>query len=216
MSLYPGKADLKLGPRTGVRSLVAFRVFLFIDRSAGYPWPEREGSLNRMEMDEAFERLIKLAQETGVTLGTAESVTGGRLAYLLTRQPGSGDTFAGAVVAYQTKVKQALLGVPEGPVVSHSAAQTMASAARRLLDCDLVVSITGVAGPDRQDGQPVGCVFIGAAFGEEPATSSAHFFEGTPDAIRQSAAVTAATISLETLRRVRSETSNPKAHRTQI
>jgi len=156
-----------------------------------------------MNMDEAFEKLIELAQEMGVTLGTAESVTGGRLAYLLTRQPGSGDAFAGAVVAYQTKVKQDLLDVTEGPVVSHRAAQAMASGARRLLDCDLVVSITGVAGPDPQDGQPVGCVFIGAAFREEPATSSEHYFEGTPDAIRQAAAVSAANIGHETLSRAR-------------
>jgi PncC family amidohydrolase len=156
-----------------------------------------------MNMDEAFEKLIELAQETGVTLGTAESVTGGRLAYLLTRQPGSGDTFAGAVVAYQTKVKQHLLDVPEGPVVSHQAAQVMASGARRLLDCDLVVSITGVAGPDPQDGKPVGCVFIGAAFRDEPATSSEHLFEGTPDAIRHSAAVTAAKIGHERLSWIR-------------
>ena len=155
-----------------------------------------------MDMDEAFERLIELAKETGVTLGTAESVTGGRLAFLLSRQPGSGDTFAGAVVAYHTKVKQDLLEVPEGPVVSHRAAQAMASGARRLLDCDLVVSITGVAGPDPQDGQPVGCVFIGAAFREEPATSSEHFFEGDPDAVRHSAAVMAANIGHVTLSRV--------------
>ena len=154
-----------------------------------------------MDMDGAFERLIELAQKTGVTLGTAESVTGGRLAYLLTRQEGSGETFSGAVVAYQTKVKQDLLGVAEGPVVSHRAAQAMASGALRLLGCDLVLSITGVAGPDPQDGQPVGCVFIGAAFRKEPATSSEHFFEGTPDAIRQSAATTAANIGHETLSR---------------
>ena len=79
-----------------------------------------------MDVDEAFERLIELAQETRVTLGTAESVTGGRLANLLTRQPGSGDTFAGAVVAYQPRSSKTCW-VPEGPVVSHRAAQAMAS-----------------------------------------------------------------------------------------
>ena len=156
-----------------------------------------------MDIDDAFERLIELAQETGVTIGSAESVTGGRLAYLLSCQPGSGDAFAGSVVAYQTKVKLDLLGVPDGPVVSHQAAKAMATGARRLLDCDLVVSITGVAGPDPQDGQPVGCVFIGAVFRDEPATSSEHFFEGSPDVIRHSAAVAAATIGHETLSRVR-------------
>ena len=163
----------------------------------------KEGSLDAMDTDEAFERLVELAQETGVTLGTAESMTGGRLAHLLSRQEGSGDALAGAIVAYQTRVKQDLLGVPEGPVVSDRAAEAMASGARRLLGCDLVVSITGVAGPDRQDGQPVGCVFIGAVFREEPASSSEHFFEGSPDDIRQSAAVAAATVGHELLSHVR-------------
>jgi PncC family amidohydrolase len=151
------------------------------------------------ETDNVFQRLIDLAQETGVMLGTAESVTGGQLAHLIARQPGAGDVLAGAVVAYQTTVKQDLLNVPTGPVVSHQAAQAMAQGARRLLGCDLVVSITGVAGPDPQDGQPVGCVYIGAVLRDEAATSRRYMFEGDPDAIRQQATMAAGRIALEKL-----------------
>ena len=150
-----------------------------------------------MESDAVFEKLVEAAQGAGVKLGTAESVTGGHLAYLITGEPGAGDVFAGAIVAYETGVKRSLLDVPEGPVVSHQAARAMAAGARRLLHCDLVVSITGVAGPERQDGQPVGCVFIGLAFRDEPATSGQHFFNGDPDQIRKSAATTAARVALD-------------------
>ena len=157
--------------------------------------------------NDVFEKLIRLAQEAGVVVGTAESVTGGQLAYLITRQPGAGDVFAGGVVAYQTNVKQTMLEVPEGPVVSQVAAETMAIGAQRLLGCDLVVSITGVAGPEPQDGQPVGCVFIGEVFREEPATSSRYLFDGRPDAIRHSATIAAARTVLEKLSRI---TASPK------
>ena len=152
-----------------------------------------------MERDAVFEELVEAAQASEVSLGTAESVTGGQLAYLMTGEPGVGDVFRGAIVAYQTSVKRDLLEVPEGPVVSHEAARAMAEGARRLLGCDLAVSITGVAGPERQDGQPVGCVFIGLAFRDEPATSGQHFFEGEPDQIRKSAASTAARVALDRL-----------------
>jgi PncC family amidohydrolase len=147
--------------------------------------------------NEVFERLVSLAQERGVVVGTVESVTGGQLSYLITRQPGAGEVFAGGLVTYQTQVKQHLLDVPEGPVVSHRAAEAMAVGARRLLGCDLVVSITGVAGPDPQDGQPVGSVFIGNVFGSEPATSARYDFAGDPDVIRHLATMAAARVLLD-------------------
>jgi PncC family amidohydrolase len=149
--------------------------------------------------NEVIGRVVTLARERGVVMGAAESVTGGQLSYLITRQPGAGEVFAGGLVTYQTEVKQHLLGVPEGPVVSHSAAEAMAVGARRLLVCDLVVSITGVAGPDRQDGQPVGSVFIGSVFGHEPVTSARYDFAGDPDLIRHLATMAAARVVLERL-----------------
>ena len=147
--------------------------------------------------DDLFKRLVTMAQERGVVIGAAESVTGGQFSYLITRQPGAGDVFAGGLVTYQTVVKQRLLDVPEGPVVSHRAAEAMAVGARRLLDCDLVVAITGVAGPDSQDGQPVGRVFIGNVFANEPVTSARYDFHGDPDVIRHQATMAAARVALD-------------------
>ena len=69
--------------------------------------------------------------------------------------------FRGAIVSYATEVKQTLLGVGEGPVVSEAAARQMAHGVRERLGADIGLSLTGVAGPDEQDGQPVGTLFMG-------------------------------------------------------
>ena len=104
----------------------------------------------------------------GATVATAESVTGGRLAALLTEIPGASATYAGGVVAYTTAVKRAVLGVAEsvvrGPgVVSAECAEEMARGVREVTGTTYAVSTTGVAGPDRQEGKPPGTVFVGLA-----------------------------------------------------
>ena len=71
------------------------------------------------------------------------------------------------MVSYANEVKFDVLGVPEGPVVSAEAAEAMAAGARRVLGADVAVSITGVAGPHEQDGQPVGTVYVGLAIGDQ-------------------------------------------------
>jgi PncC family amidohydrolase len=102
------------------------------------------------------------------SIATAESLTGGALAEMLSAAPGSSDFFMGGVVAYATAVKLSVLGVPErivqehGVVSSQCAAQ-MALAVRALLGADVGVSTTGVAGPTTQEGKPVGLVFVGVA-----------------------------------------------------
>jgi nicotinamide-nucleotide amidase len=102
----------------------------------------------------------------GWTLGLAESVTGGLMASRLTDVAGVSDVFRGSVVSYASEVKFDLLDVPEGPVVSAECAMAMAGGARLLLDSDVGLAVTGVAGPAEQDGQPVGTVFVGLALGE--------------------------------------------------
>ncbi len=102
-----------------------------------------------------------LLVERGWTMGLAESVTGGLVASRCVAVPGASTWFRGAVVSYATEVKQTVLGVPEGPVVSAAAALAMARGARSVLGADVGVAITGVAGPTEQDGQPVGTVFVG-------------------------------------------------------
>ena len=112
--------------------------------------------------DDTMESVVlDLCRARGLTLATAESVTGGLVGARLTAIPGASTVFRGAIVSYATEVKQTLLGVGEGPVVSEAAARQMAHGARDRLGADVAVALTGVAGPDEQDGQPVGTLFVG-------------------------------------------------------
>ena len=106
--------------------------------------------------------------ERGLTVATAESLTGGSVAAVVSDAPGSSATYLGGVVSYATEVKQQLLGVSQATVdregvVSAACAAEMAGGVRELLGADLGVSTTGVAGPDAQEGKPVGLVYVGVA-----------------------------------------------------
>jgi nicotinamide-nucleotide amidase len=105
--------------------------------------------------------VLDLCRQRGLTLAVAESVTGGLVGGRLTDIPGASDVFVGGVVSYATSVKQQLLGVSDGPVVSESAAREMAAGVRERLGADIGLALTGVAGPDEQDGQRVGTLFVG-------------------------------------------------------
>jgi nicotinamide-nucleotide amidase len=118
--------------------------------------------------DESMETVVlRLLRERGLTLATAESVTGGLIASRLTDIPGASDVFRGAVVSYASEVKYDVLGVPEGPVVSGEAAEAMAIGACRVLGSDVAIAVTGVAGPEEQEGMPVGTVFLAIAEGDD-------------------------------------------------
>ena len=97
----------------------------------------------------------------GLTLATAESMTGGLIATRLTEVPGSSRAFLGSVVSYADSVKQEILNVPEGPVISEQAVLSMAIGVCEALGADVSVAVTGVAGPDSQEGQEPGVVWIG-------------------------------------------------------
>ena len=99
------------------------------------------------------------------TLAVAESITGGLIASRLVNVAGASTWFRGGVVSYATEVKHQVLHVPEGPVVSEAAARALASGVRALLGADIGLAVTGVAGPDEQEGQPVGTVFVGLDLG---------------------------------------------------
>lgn len=104
----------------------------------------------------------------GLTLAVAESLTGGLAASRLVAVPGASEWFRGGVVAYDSSVKRSLLGVPaDVPVVSAESALAMARGVRSLFGSSVGFSTTGVAGPTEQDGQPVGTVFVGLAFGDD-------------------------------------------------
>ena len=111
--------------------------------------------------------VLQLLRERGLSLGLAESVTGGLVAGRLTNVPGASDVFRGSIVSYASAVKFDLLGVPNGPVVTEAAAAAMARGVQRVLHCDVGLALTGVAGPDEQDGMPVGMLCVGIAIGAE-------------------------------------------------
>jgi nicotinamide-nucleotide amidase len=112
--------------------------------------------------------VLDLCRERGLTLGTAESCTGGLLAGRLTDVPGSSDVFRGAIVAYADDVKAEQLGVPEDVLAAHGAvsaetAAAMAHGARARLGVDVAVAVTGVAGPGGGTVEkPVGLVYLHA------------------------------------------------------
>ncbi len=137
----------------------------------------------------------------GKTLVTAESLTGGGIGAALTAVPGSSEIYKGGVISYTNWVKHNVLGVSWemlekfGPV-SGSTASAMAEGVRKLLQADIAVSVTGLAGPGGDDfGNPVGTVFIGyqdAGFSEVQACH----FSGTREEIRNQTIQTALEIIL--------------------
>lgn len=109
--------------------------------------------------------VLDLLRERGLTLGLAESLTGGLMGSRIVDVPGSSDVFRGSIVSYASDVKYSVLGVPEGPVVTAEAAEVMAAGARRVLEADVAVAVTGVAGPEPQEGVEPGVVFVGLDLG---------------------------------------------------
>lgn len=124
-------------------------------------------SISRVEETQLAQLLDGLAG-AGESLATAESLTGGGLAALVTQVPGASRVFLGGVVSYATEVKTRVLGVPPEVVSAHgvvsaACAEAMARGARRLLGSTWAMATTGVAGPDEQEGRPVGTVFVAVA-----------------------------------------------------
>ncbi|NBE53142.1 CinA family protein [Streptomyces boluensis] len=115
----------------------------------------------------AAEVLGLLAGE-GRTLAVAESLTGGLVAAELTSVPGASAVFRGSVTAYATDLKERVLGVDgtllaERGAVDPDVARAMAEGVRRAFDADWGIATTGVAGPEPQDGKPVGTVYVAVA-----------------------------------------------------
>ncbi len=151
--------------------------------------------------DEAIEHAVAaILTTTGATLGLAESLTGGLAASRLVNVPGASGWFRGSVVSYASEVKFEVLGVPHGPVVSEPAARAMADGARRVLGADIGLSITGVAGPDRQDGEPPGTVFVGLARPGRDTEAFGFNVPGDRDRVRQYATIAALDLLRRTLR----------------
>ncbi|MFM1919570.1 MAG: hypothetical protein RLZZ303_1204 [Candidatus Hydrogenedentota bacterium] len=134
--------------------------------------------------------IIERFRARGLSLGTAESCTGGLLAAALTDVPGASEVFRGGIVAYHNDVKQALLRVDPEILATHGAvsretAEAMASCALKVLEVDVAVAITGVAGPGGGSPEkPVGLVYIAVA-GPESTFVTRNVFEGDRDSVRR-------------------------------
>lgn len=124
-----------------------------------------EGASGAEDRVRAARALLQSAEERGMTLAIAESLTGGQVASSLVEVPGASRVLVGAVVAYATRIKAQVLRVDAahleltGPVDRDVALQ-MAYGVRRLLGADLGLATTGVAGPGPDDGHPAGTVHI--------------------------------------------------------
>src|SRR5580698_4480993 len=135
--------------------------------------------------------------DRGLTFGVAESLTGGLIASRLVNVAGASSWFRGGVVAYDSQVKFDVLGVPTGPVVTESAAAAMAEGAARVTGADVGLGITGVAGPDDQEGVAPGTVFVGLHLPGQPAQTRELRVPGDRERVRQYGAISA----LDLLRR---------------
>ncbi|WP_042394034.1 CinA family protein [Streptacidiphilus carbonis] len=116
----------------------------------------------------AAEEVLAALVAAGATVAVAESLTGGLLAAELVAVPGASRAFRGSVTAYATELKGSVLGVDPDLLAAKGAvdpavAEQMAEGVRRLMGADYGVATTGVAGPDPQDGQPVGTVHLAVA-----------------------------------------------------
>jgi len=111
--------------------------------------------------DQTMESVVlDLCIEQGLTIGTAESLTGGLIAQRLTSTPGASGAFRGGAITYATETKSTMLGAPEGPSVSEEMVEAMALGVCERLGADVSVATTGVAGPDSWEGLPPGTVWV--------------------------------------------------------
>jgi nicotinamide-nucleotide amidase len=127
----------------------------------------RSGQQEENTRDRLAREVSELARRHGVTIAVAESLTGGMVASALAASEAASEWFRGSLVAYSSEVKHEVLDVPDGPVVSAEAATAMARGVRRLLGADVAVAVTGAGGPDPQDGQDPGTVYVGVDDGAD-------------------------------------------------
>jgi nicotinamide-nucleotide amidase len=139
---------------------------------------------NQVAAAAAVHRLVERRE----TVATAESLTGGSVAATLVEIPGVSSVYRGGLVVYATDLKHLLAGVPEdlladrGPV-DPDVALALAAGVRERCVADWGLATTGVAGPERQDGKPVGMVYVAVA-GPSGATVRELKLDGNREVIR--------------------------------
>jgi nicotinamide-nucleotide amidase len=126
--------------------------------------------------DDTMESVVlDLLKKQSLTLGLAESVTGGMIASRICDMPGASAVLRGAIVSYASEVKFDVLGVPEGPVVNEPTVRAMVEGVCRVLKADVGIAVTGVAGPGPQDGEEPGVVWMATSVDGEVHATRAKF-----------------------------------------
>lgn len=151
-------------------------------------------------MSDMNEQLADLLQQRGWRLATAESVTAGNVVELAAQAPQASSWLLGGLVPTPPDVKERLLGVEPGPVVNAETAAQMASGVAALLRAEVAVATTGVGGPDPEEDQPAGTVWIGVYFDGKVSTHQL-LLAGDPEAVCTGAAEQALQLVVDALRR---------------
>ncbi len=152
--------------------------------------PASDGAGQVDEVSDLAAEVLNGARVQGLTIGTAESLTGGLISACLTSVPGSSDVVRGGIASYMVEVKEGALGVDsdviaEDGVVSEAVALEMARGAARVLSCDISVAVTGIAGPGgAEPGKPVGTV-CAACVGPNGCKTVTWHFEGDRESVRE-------------------------------
>ncbi|MEY2374359.1 nicotinamide-nucleotide amidohydrolase family protein [Lentilactobacillus buchneri] len=152
------------------------------------------------------ETLVNELLSRHITITAAESLTAGEFQSTLGNVPGVSEVFEGGFVTYSNQVKEQLLQIPsevidENGVVSEPTAIWMANQARSIMNKDLGVSFTGVAGPDTLEGDPAGTVWIGIAYGTQYTYAKQFNFTGDRNQIRAAAVKAGLEMALDMIHR---------------
>ena len=134
------------------------------------------------DLQSLADEIGRRARDRSVTIAAAESLTSGAITSGLGRGDEASEWFAGGVVAYAERVKRDVLGVTAASVLSPQCARELATGVARLLDADVAVAVTGVGGPDPEEGLPPGTVYAAVSVGDD-VTDAAWRFDGDPSAV---------------------------------
>jgi PncC family amidohydrolase len=165
--------------------------------------------------DEIAQLLREYQAKTGklLTIGTVESATGGRISDKITNVPGSSDYYKGSIVSYSNEAKTEIVGVKKQTLKKHGAVSSktaieMAKGGRKLLNVDICISDTGIAGPTgATPGKPVGLFYLGLS-AKDTAMAKEHHFPGNREQNKQNAAEAALTLLKEYLQKRLSEVTD--------
>jgi nicotinamide-nucleotide amidase len=142
----------------------------------------QNGRMADDDLQTLTDEIGRLARERSVAVAAAESLTSGAIASALGRGDQASEWFAGGVVAYAEHVKRDVLGVTADSVLTPQCAAELATGVAELLGADVAVAVTGVGGPDPEEGLPPGTVYAALRNGDT-VTDAAWRFDGDPSAV---------------------------------